>query len=400
VSDVESFGLVVLVAGVVITVAVLANRISVWVRVPAAAIFLLGAALVSDIDPALYQLRKGTVEEVVTVALVVILFDGGMDLGWRRFREAAAAAALVGVAGTLVTAAGMAVLAHLILGLDWLEALLIGIAVAPTDPAVVFSVLGNRQTGGRSGTVLMGEAGLNDPVGIALMVSVLAAAGASGGGGPVDALVIFVLQMVVGALVGAGGGKLLVEFMRRVPLPAEALHPLRALAGALVIYGAATVAHGSGFLAVFVAGMLIGDAQAPFKREVERFHDVLASLAEITAFVALGVTVPLSTVARSGEWVVGLELAALLVFVVRPLLVGPLLLPLRLSWGERAFVLWSGLKGAVPILLAVFVVVAGAPNAGRIYDIVFVVVAFSVIVQGSLIPIVASALRVPAQAPP
>jgi cell volume regulation protein A len=400
VNDVESFGLVVLVAGVVVTGAVLASRVSAWVRVPAAAIFLLGAALASDIDPALYQVRMVTVEEVVTVALVVILFGGGMDLGWRQFREAAAAAALVGVVGTVVTAGAVAALARVLFGLPWLESLLIGIAVAPTDPAVVFSVLGSRSIGGRAGAVLRGEAGLNDPVGIALMVSVLAAAGPNGGGRPVDALVLFALQMTVGTVAGLAGGKLLLEFMRRVRLPGTGLHPLRALAGALVIYGVATVAHGSGFLAVFVAGILVGDGGIPFETDVERFHDVLASLAEIAAFVALGVTVSLSTTLRSGAWAVGLGLAALLVFVVRPLAVGLLLLPVRLRWGERGFVLWCGLKGAVPILLAAFVVVAGVPDAQRVYEIVFVVVAFSVIVQGSLTPAVASALRVPSAPPP
>jgi cell volume regulation protein A len=191
------------------------------------------------------------------------------------------------------------------------------------------------------------------------------------------------------------GGRLLVGFMRRLPLPSEGLYPLRVLAGALVIYGAATVAHGSGFLAVFIAGIIAGDARAPYKGEIERFHAALASLAEIVAFIVLGLTVGLHTLPDGGAWGIGLGLALLLTFVVRPLLVGLLLAPVRLTWGERLFVLWAGLKGAVPILLGTFLLTAGVPNASRLYAVIFVVVAFSVLVQGGLVPAVAHRLGVP-----
>ncbi|HYT27062.1 MAG TPA: cation:proton antiporter, partial [Actinomycetota bacterium] len=180
--------------------------------------------------------------------------------------------------------------------------------------------------------------------------------------------------------------------------PSEALYPLRVLAGALVVYGAATIAHGSGFLAVFVAGILAGDARAPYKGEIERFHAALASLAEIVAFIVLGLTVGLYTLPRSGAWLIGLTLAVLLTVVVRPLLLGLLLLPVRLARGERLFVLWAGLKGAVPVLLGTFVITAGVPDAPRIYSVIVVVVAFSVIVQGGLVPAVATRLGVPMRA--
>jgi cell volume regulation protein A len=162
-----------------------------------------------------------------------------------------------------------------------------------------------------------------------------------------------------------------------------------------VIYGVATVAHGSGFLAVFVAGIVVGDIRAPYKAEIERFHSALASLAEIVAFTALGLTVSIASFARDNAWLVGLGIAALLTLVVRPLLVGGLLLPMRLSAGEKAFVMWSGLKGAVPILLGTYLLSAGAAHAGRLYQIIVVVVAFSVIVQGGLVPTVARRLGVP-----
>jgi potassium/hydrogen antiporter len=394
-SDVEHFALVVLITAAAVVAAVVSNRISERIRIPAPAIFLLAAAVASDVMPALGQVSVTTVQRVVTVALAVILFDGGMQIGWQRFRQAAGAVVWVGVAGTFTTAAALAALAHLLFGLDWRAALLLGTALAPTDPAVVFSVLGRREVAGRSGTILEGEAGANDPVGIALMASLLTAGqplGAAAAGGIAGG---FLLQLAVGVVVGVAGGVLLVGFMRRVPLPSQALYPLRVLASALVIYGAATVAHGSGFLAVFVAGILVGDARAPYKGDIERFHAALASLAEIVAFIALGLTVSLHTLPDSGAWGIGLALALLLTFLVRPLLVGLLLLPVRLAWGERLFALWAGLKGAVPILLGTFLLTAAEPNATRLYGVIFVVVAFSVLVQGGLVPAVAARLGVP-----
>jgi cell volume regulation protein A len=176
----------------------------------------------------------------------------------------------------------------------------------------------------------------------------------------------FGLQMAVGVAVGVAGGMALLTFMRRVPLPSEGLYSLRVLTCALAIYGLATVAHGSGFLAVFVAGILIGDERAPYKREIEVFHSSLASLAEIVAFVMLGLTIRLSDLPDGRAWLIGLVLAALLALVIRPLLVGVLLWPIRLRFGERAFVLWTGLKGAVPILLGAFIVQAGVKDAARV----------------------------------
>jgi potassium/hydrogen antiporter len=394
--DVEHFGLIMVITAAAVVAAVLSNRLSERIRIPAPAIFLLAAAVASDLIPALGQRSVTTVQRVVTVALAVILFDGGMQVGWRRFRAATGPVVWVGVAGTFVTAAALAALAHWLFGLDWRAALLLGTALAPTDPAVVFSVLGRREVAGRTGTILEGEAGANDPVGIALLASLLTVDPATG---PVAAAGSvagqFVLQLAVGAAVGVAGGVLLVWFMRQVPLPSEGLYPLRVLASALVIYGAATVAHGSGFLAVFIAGILVGDARAPYKGEIERFHAALASLAEIVAFIVLGLTVGLHTLPDSGALGIGLALAVLLTVVVRPLGVGLLLLPVRLGWGERLFVLWAGLKGAVPILLGSFLLTAGVPDATRLYAVIVVVVAFSVIVQGSLVPVVARRLGVP-----
>jgi cell volume regulation protein A len=391
-SGVESFGLPVLIAAMVGLAAVLSSQVGQRLRVPAPAIFLLCAAMASDLWPGLGSLSVGSVERMVTVALAVILFDGGMHIGRRRLRIAAGATVWIGVVGTIATTAGLAVAAYVLFDLSWRTALLLGTALAPTDPAVVFSVLGRREVAGRTGVILEGESGVNDPVAIALMVALLAGGAASLHPGTVAAE--FALQMGVGGAVGAVGGWALLVFMRRVSLPGEGLYPLRVLAGALAIYGLASVAHGSGFLAVFVAGILIGDERAPYKGEIERFHSALASLAEIIAFVLLGLTIRLRDLVDARVWLVGLLLAALLTFVIRPLVVGVLLWPVRLRAGERIFVLWTGLKGAVPILLGTFIVQAGVTEARRLYGIIFVAVAFSVIVQGGLVPYMARRLHV------
>jgi cell volume regulation protein A len=344
----------------------------------------------SDIWPWLGRLSYTSVQQVVTVALAVILFDGGLRMGWRRFRSLAVASVWIGVAGTFVTAAAVAVAAHFLFPFGWQAALLIGTALAPTDPAVVFSVLGRREIAGRSDLLLEGESGANDPVGIALLAATGTGMSAIG-----QVMTGFVIQMAVGMLIGVAGGRALLLFMRRVPLPSEGLYTLRVLAGALVIYGLATVAHGSGFLAVFVAGIVIGDERAPYKGEIAHFHSALASLAEIVAFVMLGLTIRLYALPQANAWLTGLALAALLAFAIRPLLVGVLLWPVRLRFNERLFVLWSGLKGAVPILLGAFIVQAGVKDAPVIYEIIFVVVTFSVIVQGGTIPALARRLKIP-----
>jgi potassium/hydrogen antiporter len=391
--DTQSFALEVLLAGVIVVVAILSNRLTERLRVPAAAVLLAAAAVAVEVVPGLHP-PDWAVEQVVSIALVLILFDGGMGIGRRRFREAAVPITVVGVVGTFLTAGGCAVLVHFAFGLDWYAAVLVATAVAPTDPAVVFSVLGGREIAGRSGTILEGESGANDPVGIALMVS-LVAAGSVTTGALVDVVGAFALQMLVGLLVGIAGGKALLWFMRRVPLPSEGLYPLRTLAGALVLFGAATLLHGSGFLAVFVAGVLIGDERAPYKREIRQFHAAMSSLGELVAFIVLGLTVDVAILARSDVWLPGLVLGVVLAIVVRPIAVGLCLLPVELDRNERVFTLLAGLKGAVPILLGTLLLHAPVDEAERLYGVVVVVVIFSVVVQGGLVPALISWLRLP-----
>jgi cell volume regulation protein A len=390
----DPFAVVICVVAGAGVLAVLSQLLSQRVRIPAPAFFLVAAAIAALFLPPVTAAGRVLDERVVSVALALILFDGGMHIGWRRFRAAAGPILWLGIIGTAVTAAAIAACAHFVFGLDPTASLLLGAALSPTDPAVVFSVLGRKEIGGRSGTILEGESGANDPVGIAIMASLLAATGtgwSAVGGGALE----FALQLGIGGAIGIVSGVGVRLLLRRLVLPNEALASVIAIALALFVYGIGTVAGGSGYLAVFIAGILIGDLRAPYKTEIQRFSSGLASLAEIVAFAVLGLTVELDIVAKPEVLLIGFGIAALLIFVIRPVLVGLVSLPVQLKWGERAFVLWAGLKGAVPILLGLLVVSSGSPHAHELYAIIFVVVLTSVVLQGGLIPLLARLLRVP-----
>jgi len=393
VDEILHFGTIVLIVAGGFLLALGLIKLTERFPIPNPALFLLIGALISV--PEVYRnLPIQTAERIGVVALVLILFDGGMHVGWRRFRRSAFPIATLGVVGTFLTAAVVAVVAHFLFDFGWTLAWIVGAAVAPTDPAVMFSVLGNREVGGRSGTILEGESGANDPVGIALMISILEYASHSHGSlwsGVAD----FVISMVVGLAVGVVGALVLMMLMKSVSLPGQGLYPIRTLVFAFVIYGLATIAHGSGFLAVFVAGLLISDVRAPFKGEIENFHKSLASLGEIAVFAVLGLTTHFADLTPTSVWLDGLLIALLLAFLIRPIVIAPLLAPVRLRLGERLFVMWGGLKGAVPILLGILVLLENVDGASRVYGIIFVVVAFSVVIQGTTMGLVARRLAVP-----
>ena len=393
-TEISDFGTGILAVSAAIFIALLGMRLTDRISVPYAAIFLVGAVAIGEMFPSARRLLSvQEVERIAVVALIAILFHGGLHIGLGRFRQAAGPIVAIGIVGTFVTAGIVAVAARYLLGFSWIEAGLIGAAIAPTDPAVTFSVFGAREIRGRSGTILEGEAGVNDPVGIALMIGMIELATQDGG----DLRIVaeeFAVEMVFGLVVGVAGALLLLPLIRRVRLTGPALYPIRVLAGAGIIYGLAAVVGGSGFLAVFVAGLYLGDVAVTQKGEIESFHASLAGLAEIAAFVALGLSIAISDLSEFGVWSDGLLLALILAVAARPLAVGPLLLLSRLRMGERLFIVWAGLKGAVPILLGALAVIAGVKGAERLYGMVFVVVLFSVIVQGASIPYAARKLHI------
>src|SRR5919109_2466648 len=213
-TEIAEFGLIVVLVAGAFSVALALSKVTERFPVPGPALFLLAAAAASDIFPGLREhVSILTVERIAVVALIIILFDGGMNVGWRRFRASATPISMLGVFGTFATAALMALAAHYLFDFTWTVAWALGAAIAPTDPAVMFSVLGNREVGGRSGTILEGESGVNDPVGIALVIGILEFATESG----VSAWTIvreFSLEMAVGLAVGVVGAKLLLLLMQ------------------------------------------------------------------------------------------------------------------------------------------------------------------------------------------
>jgi cell volume regulation protein A len=397
--DESTFTLTVLIGAAVVVAAVFSNRLTRLLRVPTPAVFLVLAAVAALFLPPFGHDFLVIDERVVSIALVFILFNGGMHIGWGRVRRSLGPIAWIGIAGTAVTAAAIAVAAHFLFGFEWQASLLLGAALAPTDPAVVFSVLGQREISGRSGTILEGESGANDPVGIALMVTLLGVTG-SGWQAIGAGLGEFALQLAIGAVVGIGGGLALTWLLRHSRIADGALTAILSIAAAVLLYGAAAAVGGSGFLAAFIAGILVGDLRAPYKQEVERFSAGVASLAEIAVFILLGLSIRLQDVLRPDVLLTGLAIAGLLIFVIRPLLVGLLIAPIRFTRGERAFVLWAGLKGAVPILLGLFILGSKTPGADRLYAIVFIVVVVSVVLQGGLVPVLARAFRMPTRVIP
>ena len=346
--DVSEFARVTLVVCGGLTLAIAVRIVAGRLSIPTAGLLLVVAAAASDIVDRLSTiLTFQDVQRVATLALVVILFEGGQKIGLRRFRRSAVPILSLGVVGTFATAALLTVASHFLFDLSWTVSGLIGAALAPTDPAVTFSVLAGKEVEGRSGTILEGESGFNDPVGIALMIGMVELATSSGGSFGSEVVGEFLVEMGVGLVVGVAGALALVSLFRYFTLPDRTLYPLSVMLAAGAVYGLAGVLHGSGFLAVFVAGIVVGDLRYPARRAVLTFNSALADLGELAAFVALGLTVDLTFIADEGLWWRGLVLAVLLGFVVRPLVIGPLVAAMRLTWGERGFIVWSGLKGAV-----------------------------------------------------
>jgi cell volume regulation protein A len=390
---------VLLIAGVLVGTAALLSRASGRIGMPVALGFLIvgmlagseGIGRIAFEDYAL-TLRAGT------AALVLILFDGGLHTPLGAFREALKPAAVLATAGVAGTAALVALATHL-LGFGWREALLLGAVVSSTDAAAVFSVLrvSGVQLRKRVGAVLELESGLNDPMAVLLTLALTeAATGKAFSTGA--AILEGVLELAVGALGGLAVGWLGRFVLARAQLAVGGLYPVLTLSLALVAFGAPTLLHGSGFLAVYVAGVILGNAPLPYHGGLSRVHDAVAWLAQVGMFLLLGLLVfPSRLLAVAGA---GLAIGLFLALFARPLMVALCLLPFRMPLREIAYVGWVGLRGAVPVILATFPVLAGVPDAKRIFDVVFFIVVVNAIVPGWTIPLAARLLRVGGEAPP
>ncbi len=326
-------------------------------------------------------------------ALVVILFDGGQRTPRSSLLMAWGPAAVLATLGVVITAAVVGGFAVWLLELDWLPALLIGAIVASTDAAAVFMLLGRSGIAlrDRVRATLEVESGSNDPMGVFLTITILElmAVGSMEVGWPV--LLSFIEQMGLGVVLGLAGAMLLVWLMNRLELSAG-LYPILALAGALCIFSSTQIVGGSGYLAVYLAGLVFGNRRVRARKLVGRFFDGMAWLAQIVMFLMLGLLVTPTELVP--EALPALAIALVLILLARPLAVLVSLVPFRFSWRERVFISWVGLRGAVPIFLALFPLLAGLDISRTYFNIAFVVVLVSLILQGWTIPWVARLLGV------
>jgi cell volume regulation protein A len=317
---------------------------------------------------------------VGTVALAVILFDGGMRTHTNTFRTGLWPAVSLATIGVVFTTAVVGVAAAHFLGLNLMQGLLVGAIIGSTDAAAVFSLLhaAGMRLKERVGVTLEIESGCNDPMAVFLTLVLIEAVRGDHALG-FGVLVEFVLQFGLGAVMGLAGGKLLVLMINRVSL-ASGLYPLLAMAGGIAIYGATVVLDGSGFLAIYLAGVVLGNSRMQASGNILRVHDGLAWLSQILLFLMLGLLVTPSALVPVAKD--GFLIAAVLMFVARPIAVWLSLLPFSFPRNEQLFISWVGLRGAVPIVLALFPWLAGIPESSIYFNIAFFVVLTSLLVQG------------------
>jgi cell volume regulation protein A len=362
--------------------------------VPTPLAFLLGGLVLGELwDGSHAAARPSTIAVVGTVALVIVLLQGGYVCGLRAVREQLAAVLALGIAGTAATFGLVALAAHSLAGLTWTQALLLGAVLSPTDPAAVFAAVSRAGAGGmRIVRLLEAEAGFNDPVAIALTVALVAAAG-SGGIHASSVVSTTAREAALGVLVGLAAGLLAARVLGpRWPTLAMA-PPLAVLAGGFATFGLGALVHGSGFVAVYLYGLVLGDdADLPQADAVRSFGEQLSALAEIAMFVLLGVA--LAQVPLRHAVLDATLLTIALVVVVRPLLVYPALRALRRTRGEAVFATAGGLKGAVPILLAALPLQARLAGSDRLFALAGLVVLASLAFQGPVVARLAPRLAV------
>ena len=371
--------------GVLLGASVLLSRASQRIGVPIALLFLaVGMLAGSEGVGGIVFADYGLAFRLGSLALALILFDGGLNTPLHEVKGAWAPAGLLATAGVVITGALMALLAHQF-GLSWPEALLFGAVVSSTDAASVFAVL--RGSGlslkRRVGVTLELESGLNDPVAVILTTALSYNLLHPGEMEPwrlgLDVVIQLALGGVLGWAIGIGGRYLL----GRLRLVSGGLYPAFTLALALLAFGSATLVHGSGFLAVYLAGLILGNGPLPYRPALLRVHDAMAWLAQIGMFLVLGLLVFPSKLV--GVAAPGLGLALLLAVAVRPLVAALCLVPFRYAWREVLYIGWVGLRGAVPVVLATFPVLLAAPGAERLFHLVFFIVVANALVPGATV---------------
>jgi cell volume regulation protein A len=388
-----------LIAGALLLISTLAGKVSGLLGVPSLVIFLaIGMLAGSDGLGGIYFDNAAVAQAIGVTALAFILFSGGLDTPWSRVRPVAGPALLLSTLGVVLTALAVGLFAAWVLDLPLEVGLLLGAVVSSTDAAAVFSILGSRSIRLREPLepLLELESGSNDPMAVILTVGLISVITAQA-----DSILALagtiVVQLVVGALAGVAIGRLGVLLINSLRLQQEGLYTVVSVALVALAYGGTTLVGGSGILAVYLAGIVMGNREFIHKASLVRFHDGLAWLMQIAMFLTLGLLVfPSQLVAVAG---VSLAIAAFLILVARPVAVFISLSLTKWARREKVLISWVGLRGAAPIILATFPLLAGLPEAQSIFNVVFFVVLTSVLIQGTTIPLVARWLKLNAPSP-
>jgi cell volume regulation protein A len=370
----------VLVGGAILLLAVVAAVATRRLRFPLLITFLgLGMALGSEGVGGIYFDDAELARTIGIIGLIAILFEGGLTTRWPDIRPVLAPVLVLSTVGVLITAAAGAAAAHHLFSFSWPKAFLLGAIIGSTDAAAVFATLHFTQLRRRLETVLAAESGANDPMAVALTLGFIAWVERPGYGLG-DIAWLLTKQLGIGLVLGAALGLAASHLLSRLPVDLAPFAPVASIGTAAFSYGVAASLHGSGFLAVYVVALWVGNTAMPLRETIVAFHEGLAFLAQVVLFVVLGLLVfpsQLGPVAWSA-----LALTAVLVFVARPLAVIASLAPFRYPLREQIFLSWAGLRGAVPIVLATFALSAGIAGDNTIFNTVFFVVVVSTLAQG------------------
>jgi cell volume regulation protein A len=389
----ESINIVILLGAVLVLTGILSSLVALRFGAPLLLIFLAVGVLAGESGPGGISFNNVAMTYTVgSVALALILFDGGLRTRFATFRSVLAPAGTLATLGVLLTAALTAPVAHYLLDLGWTESLLVGAVVASTDAAAVFFLMHSRglRLRPRVGATIEVESGTNDPFAIFLAI-VLIEIILHGAQPPAELAMLLAKQGVIGLIMGIAGGYAITAVLNRLTLP-QGLHAPFAATGAVVTFGIAAVVDGSGFLAVYLAGLMVGNRVKRAHSAIVAFLDAATWLGQIVMFVLLGLLAwPASLPDRL---LPALAIAATLILVARPIAVFLCLTPFRFSFREMTFISWVGLRGAVGIFLASIPLLVGLPNSQLYFDVGFVVVVVSLLVQGWSVPYVARRMRI------
>ncbi|MEU4516727.1 potassium/proton antiporter [Nonomuraea wenchangensis] len=381
---------VLLAGGLVLLASIAAARTATKLGLPGLLLFLaLGVLLGEDVlgidfdDAQLAQLLG-------TTALAIILVEGGLSTRWSDIRRLMLPSALLSVLGVAVSVAITASGAHLLLGLDWQLSLLLGAIVSSTDAAAVFSVLRALPLPRRVAGLVEAESGFNDAPTVILVI--VFSTGVTDLPDPLSIAGEIGFELVAGAAIGLAIGWAGTAALRFVALPASGLYPLATVGLGVISFAAAGAVHASGFLAAYLTGLLLGNAVLPHRAATRSFAEGIGWLAQIGLFVMLGLLVTPRELPAALLPAVLIGLVLLL--VARPLSVAACLTPFRMGWRHQAFISWAGLRGAVPIVLATYPIVAAVPGSHQLLNIVFVLVVIFTLIQGPTLPLIARLLRI------